>query len=425
MADYLVLRFPRDSTDTVEWVTVDTTGALIGDPATGDPLMAAAAVGDNKVLALVPGASVLRTRADIPVRGASKILQALPFAMEEQLATDVEQLHFAAGKREPDGKLPVATVERLEMEAWLELLAAAGIEPVGMYADSDAVSAIPNTTTLFVEADSITLRDADGFTAVTDLAGAETTLELWFRAREPDADDEPAAPVNMLVYITPEAQADPAIEGLISGLHTRVTSLDSRVLSDGALPRLAAQIVAEPGINLLQGRYAPRSNLAVYWPAWRVAAILLACFAVTVIGAKLFEISSLNRQAAALDTAIEQAIRYTFPEVREVRDARALLKSKLRALGRDSGTGSSTEFLDTLQTVAGAVGDPGDQRATLETVNYRSGVMELRVLAPNVEALDTIQKQIAKSGSLSAEIQSANPEGERVRGRIQIKSSGA
>ena len=425
MADYLVLRFPRDSTDTVEWVTVDSTGALIGDPAMGDPLMAAAAVGDNKVLALVPGASVLRTRADIPVRGASKILQALPFAMEEQLATDVDQLHFAAGKREPDGKLPVATVERLEMEAWLELLAAAGIEPVGLYADSDAVSAIPNTTTLFVEADSITLRDADGYTAVTDLAGAETTLELWFRSREPDEEGEPAAPVNMLVYITPDAQADPVIEGLISGLHTRVTSLDSRVLSDGALPRLAAQIVAEPGINLLQGRYAPRSNLTVYWPAWRVAAILLACFAVTVIGAKLFEISSLNRQAAALDTAIEQAIRYTFPEVREVRDARALLKSKLRALGRDSGTGSSTEFLDTLQTVAGAVGDPGDQRATLETVNYRSGVMELRVLAPNVEALDTIQKQIAKSGSLSAEIQSANPEGDRVRGRIQIKSSGA
>ncbi|MGI9342927.1 MAG: type II secretion system protein GspL [Gammaproteobacteria bacterium] len=425
MSDYLVLRFPRDSADTVEWVTVDTSGALIGDPATGDPLMAAAAVGDNKVLALVPGASVLRTRADIPVRGTAKILQALPFAMEEQLATDVDQLHFAAGKREPDGKLPVATVERLEMEAWLELLAAAGIEPVGLYADSDAVSAIPNTTTLFVEADSITLRDADGYTAVTDLAGAETTLELWFRSRAPDEEDEPAAPVNMLVYITPEAQADPAIEGLISGLHTQVTSLDSRVLSDGALPRLAAQIVAEPGINLLQGRYAPRSNLAVYWPAWRVAAILLACFAVTVIGAKLFEISSLNRQAAALDTAIEQAIRYTFPEVREVRDARALLKSKLRALGRDSGTGSSTEFLDTLQTVAGAVGDPGDERATLETVNYRSGVMELRVLAPNVEALDTIQKQIAKSGSLSAEIQSANPEGDRVRGRIQIKSSGA
>ena len=47
--------------------------------------------------------------------------------------------------------------------------------------------------------------------------------------------------------------------------------------------------------------------------------------------------------------------------------------------------------------------------------------MELRVLAPNVEALDTIQKEIVKSGGLDAEIQSANPEGDQVRGRIQIR----
>lgn len=426
MADYLVLRFPHGSTDTVEWVTVDAGGALIGDAAHGDPLMAAETAGDNKVVALVPGANVLRTSADIPVRGASKVQQALPFAMEEQLATDVDELHFAAGKRDAEGRLPVAVVERLEMEAWLELLAAAGIEPVGMYADSDAVGAIPNTTTLFIETDVITLRDADGYIAVTDHANVETTVDLWFRSREtPDDEDTTPPPVNMLVYVTEDAQANPATEAFISGLQPRVASLDVRVLGDGALPKLAAQAVAHPGVNLMQGRYAPRSNLAVYWPAWRVAAILLACLSVTLIGAKVLEISSLNRQAATLDTAIEQAIRYTFPEVREVRDARRLLDSKLRALGSGGASGSTTEFLDTLRVVAGAVSEGNDMNSKLETINYRSGVMELRVLAPDVESLDAIQKEIVKDGTLQAEIQSANPEGDKVRGRIQVTSTGA
>jgi len=426
MADYLVLRFRNGSTDNVEWVTVDVSGALIGEPGQGDPIMAAGAAGDNKVVALVPGASVLRTSADIPVRGTSKVLQALPFAMEENLATDVDELHFAAGKRDANGRLPIAVVERLEMEAWLELLAVAGIEPVSMYSDSDAVGAVPNTTTLFVEIDSLTLRDADGSVAVTDLDSAAATLELWFRSRDADEDEEaPKLPVNMLVYVTEEAHANPATGELISSLQPRVASLDLRVLGDGALPRLASQIVSQPGINLLQGRYAPRSNLTVYWPAWRVAAILLAGFAVTIIGAKILEISSLRQQAANLDTAIEQGIRYTFPEVREVRDARALLQSKLRALGRGTSGGSSTEFLDTLQVVATAVTGAEVAGAKLETVNYRSGVMELRVLAPNVEALDSIQKQIAKAGTLEAEIQSANPEGTQVRGRIQIRTPGA
>jgi len=427
MADYLVLRFPSGSTDYVEWVTVDPGGALVGEPGQGDPIMAAGVAGDSKVVALVPGASVLRTTADIPVRGANKVLQALPFAMEENLATDVENLHFAAGKRDADGRLSIAVVERLEMEAWLELLAVAGIEPVSMYADSDAVGAVPNTTTLFVEETSVVLRDADGSVAVTDLDSAEATLELWFRSRDMDDDDDraPKMPVNMLVYVTEDAHANPATGALIANLQPRVASLDVRVLGDGALPRLASQIVSQPGINLLQGRYAPRSNLAAYWPAWRVAAILLASLAVTVIGAKVLEISSLRQQAASLDTAIEQGIRYTFPEVREVRDARALLQSKLRALGRGPSDGGSTEFLETLQVVATAVAGAEDTSAKLETINYRSGVMELRVLAPNVEALDTIQKQIVKAGTLDAEIQSANPEGDQVRGRIQVTTPGA
>ncbi len=428
MADFLILRFGTGSTESVEWVMVDGSGALIGEPARGDPIAAAAIAGDNKVIALVPGASVLRTTADIPVRGATKVLQALPFAMEEQLATDVDHLHFAAGKRDASGRLPVAVVECLEIEAWLELLAAAGIDPVGMYADSDAVSAIPNTTTLFFEADSVTMRDSDGSVVVSDLDNAETALDLWFRSRRVETDDEDAgpAPVHLLVYLTEEARSNAATDSLLASLQPRVESADVRVLGEGALPRLAAQIVAEPGVNLLQGKYAPRSNWAVYWPAWRVAAILLASLAVTLVGANILEISSLSRQAAALDTAIEQAIRYTFPEVRQVQagNARNLLQSKLRALGGSADTDSSTEFLDILQVVADAVSGSDGGTAKVETINYRSGVMELRVLAPNVEALDTIQKQIVKAGSLTAEIQSANPEGDRVRGRIQVRSSG-
>ncbi|TDJ46317.1 MAG: hypothetical protein E2O52_05270 [Gammaproteobacteria bacterium] len=423
MAEFLVLRFSDRAAETVEWVTVDQTGALIGEPATGDPIAAAAAALGHKVIALVPSTSVLRTTADIPIRGTSKLLQALPYAMEEQLAADVEELHFAFGKRDAAGRLPVAVVQRLAMEAWLELLAAAGLEPVALYADSDAISIVPNTTTLFVEADLLTLRDADGSVLIADIEGADTLLRLWLNAR-PAAGDNDDAPtqINVLAYAVPAAQTQ--ADALLAPLASRVASTDVRLLADGALPRLAAQIVVAPGVNLLQGRYAPRSSLAAYWPVWRVAAILLVCLGITLIGAKILEITSLNRQVATLDTAIEQGIRYTFPEVREVRDARALLKSKLRGLGSGSG-GGNTEFLDTLRAVATAVAASGANQTKVETINYRKGIMELRVTTPNVESLDTIQKAISKGGSLQAEIQSANPEGDEVRGRIQIKGRGA
>jgi general secretion pathway protein L len=422
MAEFLVMRFHDCATEAVEWITVDQTGALIGELATGDPLSAAAAAIGHKVIALVPGIHVLRTQIKMPVRGTAKIMQALPYAMEEQLAADVDELHFAVGKRDSAGDLQVAVVERLAMEAWLELLAAAGLEPIGFYADSDAIGVVPNTTTLFVEADTVTLRDASGSILVADLDSAETTLELWLAARaKAAADDSSASAINLLAYVEPAAQT--RVDALLAGLSTQVESVDVRLLGDGALPRLASQIVVEPGVNLLQGMYSPRSNYGAYWLAWRAAAILLASLGLVVVGAQILEISQLNRQAAALDTAIEQGIRYTFPEVREVRDARGLLQSKLRGLG--AATGGNSDFLDTLGAVAAAVTAPDGDVANVETINYRSGVMELRVTAPNVQSLDEIQKEIIKGNSLQAEIQSANPEGDKVRGRIQIKAKGA
>jgi len=422
MSDFFVMRFRRDTTDVVEWVTVDAHGAMLGEPGEGELQVAAQAIGESRVIVLVPATAVLRTSAIVPVRGTAKILQALPFAMEEQLATDVDDLHFAAGKRNGEGQLPVAVVERTAIGAWLDSLTEAGIKPSALYAESDAVSAIPNTTTLFIERDSILLREADGSIAVTDPVGAEAIVELWLNTQKSADDDEdlPMPRSNLLIYETEEVREEPTIEALIVGLQSRVASLDVRVLGDGALARLASQIVTEPGINLLQGAYAPASNLKVYWSAWRAAAILLACLTVALLGTKLLEIAALRQQAANLDSAIEQAIRYTFPEVREIRDARALLQSKLRGVRGPSAAGTQTEFLDTLQAVAGALSDGADTK--LETINYRSGVTELRVLAPNVEALDTIQKQITKDDGLQAEIQSANPEGDQVRGRIQIRS---
>ena len=77
------------------------------------------------------------------------------------------------------------------------------------------------------------------------------------------------------------------------------------------------------------------------------------------------------------------------------------------------------------QVLSRSVAEQRTVNAKLETINYRGGVMELRILAPNVDSLDTIQKTISKNSDLSAEIQSANPEGNQVLGRLQIKRPGA
>jgi general secretion pathway protein L len=418
MSELLVIRLDAGGAGTAQWVAVDATGAVSGATGAGLLADAAPAAAGRSVTVLVPARDVLRTRADVPLKGGAKLQQALPFALEEQLAEDIDVLHFAAGARGEDGRLDVAAVRRDTLAGWLAALEAAGIVPQRVCSEADAVAPMPNTATLAVQEDAAVLVEPDGTSTAMDADAVEGVLALWL-ARRPAAGDPEAVPLHLVAYGSPGALAP--LEPVWDELRPRVETLDVRVLAEGLLPRLAAQAATAPGVNLLQGAYARRSGVGAWWPAWRVAAALLAAFALLATAAALLELRALRREVAALDATIDQAFHYVFPDAGPIQDARAQLSSQLQLLGGQGG-GASHEFLDTLRAVAQALSANGGAR--VEAVSYRTGTMELRLRAPNVEALDRIQQLVSQSGGLEAQIQSANAAGEEVVGRLQITRQG-
>ena len=68
----------------------------------------------------MPGTDVLLAEPEVPVKAGAKLAQVVPYALEEQLAEDIENLHFAVGKRAQDSlTTPVAVVPRTLMENWI------------------------------------------------------------------------------------------------------------------------------------------------------------------------------------------------------------------------------------------------------------------------------------------------------------------
>ncbi len=418
MSEFLVIRLDPSPRETATWVAVDETGALLGPVGGGELTEAVAAAESRQIIVLIPALDVLRTRVTVPVKGsAAKVLQAVPFALEEQLAEDVEALHFAAGSREADGRVPVAVVKREVMDAVRGRLAGSGLAVQKIYVESDAVGGMPNTATLLVEEDSAVLAEADGSITAMDTGEVAGLLELWLARQEAAGDEMP--PLHLVVYGPPAPLA--ALGADLENLRPRLASLEVRSLAEGALPRLAARVVTAPGINLLQGDYAQRSSLMVHWPAWRAAAILLLTVGVLGVGAQIAEIRRMRGEIAALDRSIDQAFHYVFPDAGPIQDARTELSSRLQELGA-ANAGGSHEFLDTLRMVAQAA---GNSQTHIEGVNYRAGTMELRIRAPTVEALDRIQQAVTQAGGMKAQIQSANASGtNEVVGRLQITRAG-
>src|ERR1700722_2764843 len=151
MADWLIIRLPRTPAEQASWIVADARGVAIEAPAGGPLNLAQPAAADLHVCVRVPGTDVLMMEPELTTKAGAKLAQMVPYALEEQLAEDIDELHFAIGRRGADSarrtgdaaRTPVAVVARALMDEWLGAVQAAGIVPESMYADADFLPGDP------------------------------------------------------------------------------------------------------------------------------------------------------------------------------------------------------------------------------------------------------------------------------------------
>lgn len=413
MSDTLVIRLDPAAPERGAWVVVDAEGRRIGAPGAGALADAVEAAAGRRVAVLVPAEDVLLTRAELPVRGAGKILKALPFALEEQIAEDIEALHFAAGR--PEGhEVPAAAVDRERLEGWLAALQAAGLEPQLLCSEAEGSPAAPNHLNWLLDEHRCLARSGEGIPLMLEVTAVADALRFG-----PGFPGDEGQPRHLSVYLTPAAMERHG--AALEALRDEIATVEIRVLPDGVLPHLAAGIVARAPINLLQGHFAPRTQVDRLWRPWRAAAALLAVLAVVMLARQGLELWQLQREEARLDAAIAAAFQQALPGAR-MEDPRFQVERRLAALRGTAGPGDAG-FLEAIETVGAALA--GNQGLSIEAVSYRSGVLDLKLVAPSVEALEAFRQAMIRDGDYAATIQQADPRGEAVEGRIQLTGEGA
>jgi general secretion pathway protein L len=418
MAEYLVIRLPTDRDAAADWIAVDSNGTRVSAPVTGPLEEAASDVGDRSVIVLVPAATVLTTMADIPVKRGPRLLSALPFALEEQLADDVDDLHFAAGSRGENGLLPVAVVAHSLMDSWLQRLEKAQITAVSVIPENHGLARIPGTLSLLVADDLVMFNDGAQNEFVLRSVKPSDALAVAGALNDAD-DDEPDATGHLLVYCEPDDEK--RFEHDWIALRHELASVDINLLPDGVLPRLAVTVAAGRGINLLQGRYGAKTEVGKLFRPWRLAALLLLGLGVVGLAGKGVDYYRLSQEEAELKAQFSEIYREIRPQDnREILDPVATVNSIRRGTG---GPSAAQVFLPSLQQLSVAM----QQNATadIEAISYRAGVIDVRLTAPDVATLDSIQKIVSSSGRFSASIQSTDQVGDKVNSRIQIRETGA
>jgi len=410
MAEWLILRLARGQEERVSWMSADARGQPLAAPQSGTLSQAAALAAGRRLAVIVPSSDVLMTTVDLPVKSGVRVQQVVPYALEEQLAADIETLHFALGERDGhSGRTAVAVVTHALMEQWLGVSSAVGLTPEAVCTEAALLPENPGNVVVMLEGDTLCVRRA-GL-----MAQALPALDIGVALTAVLGED--AGTEDLIFYATPEDWQRRSTE--VEALRGRCASLKVQLLSAGPLPLLAPQLADGRFLNLLSNDYAPKRTLGAAARRWRLVAMLaVALFALHVSGLAL-QLQLQRHDERTLDAAIGTLARRFIPgdsgqgTVRERIEQRVL---GAQALGRQSG------LIPALSVLAQALQGAGG--AQLQSLSFRDDGLDLTVQAPAAQNLEHVDQSLRSNG-WQAQLVSGSSAGSVYQGHIQAQAPGS
>ncbi|MCW8919197.1 MAG: type II secretion system protein GspL [Gammaproteobacteria bacterium] len=362
----------------------------------------------ERVVVLLPATSLLTLRTTLPPLPGQKLRHAVPYAVEEQLAEEVEAYHFALGKRLADGTLPLLAVNRGQMETWGREFTEAEIRPHACFNEAQLLPWQPGEASLLLECDGALLRLSAHEAYSLPLATLETLLQL---ALFPLPQGEGAVTALRIYDARGEGAAAPAWAGVLGELEQHYTVIDD------PLPLLLSGH-DNHAIDLLQGEFGRKEQLGRIWRPWRATAALLAGWLLLGAGEAIYDYQRLAGEERRLYQAVEQLYRDTFPEAKNVVNPKVQMERKLAELQMGGGGGAFVTLLGASGPVLSEA-----KGVRLQNLRYRQGELELELELVDLPTLDSLKASLRQRG-LEVEIRNASSRDNRVEGRVAIREMG-
>lgn len=350
----------------------------------------------SDVVIAVPGQDVFLTQVTLPTGSKKHLDKVIPYALEEELAADIETLHFAWPETKAS-TIPVAVVEKAHMQQWLGVLSESGIEPNRWLPDIFLLPAHENEWHAIELGHSVLVRTSvwQGF-AVERAAFSELA---------PILSSEYEPPEKIIHYGAIDWPQPPTV----------LESADIEVPMTIAV----AALQSNAEINLRQGAFRARKqrqSSSLPWKPLAIAASVLFVLAITLNGIKYWQ---LEQQRASLQVKAEQLYREAFPGESRIVNLRAQLQQKIERLGGAGNTESSViAALDSLQPAFQA-----EPAVKLELLRFQNNELRLQATAESFSQLEAFQRA-AQNNGVAIEAGSMSNRGSQVSGALTIELQG-
>jgi len=360
----------------------------------------------TRVHVWTPPADTLLTQAALPTRSRAKIQQALPYALEDQLIGEPDQLHFAYRILE-NNNLAVAVTARERLQTWISQLTAAGLRPSSFCPAELMLPFTAGSWSAAFHEDELWVRTGTGSGFVC-AAGADTPpsmLEMMLReAREKDH-----APQSLVILQAPSG-FDQSTWATRLDLGVQVEKQDFWAIHHEPIPAM----------NLLQGAFAPNSQVRELAPALRPAAIMLA---VWLIGSLVFDLSEwwqLKRAHENIQREMTSLFQRTFPGA-VVQDPALQMERLVGDMQGKTGKASANDLLPLLGSVAPVM--RASPQIKLRGMQYGDSRLTLEITLPDFQTMETVKNAFTARG-MQVEVVGANSTASGVESRLRLSQPG-
>jgi len=407
MRNTLLLRKDSSGEDGWRWLRLDASGEPQGSIHAGSLSDAAGEAPGLRVVVLAPGKDCLLTQVDIPGRSSrQKLLRAVPFALEEQLSDEVENLHFAVGTTMVGDAWPVAVISKDYMETLQAGFTQAGLDVQQVIPEMLAVPYAGNEISVLVENDVALVRTG----SVAGYAVDSDNLGMLLALQQVGEDEQLPA---LHLYVRQDNLQPDTAEFMGE---TRVNPY-----SGDPLTVFAAGVDAQ-AINLLQGDYGRAGDWARVLRPWRVTAALLLAGVLVSNVAMGIDYYRLSQERDQLNAQIEETFKKALPGSKRMVNPRVQMQQQLDSLQRRAGAGGG--FLSLLGQSGVVL--KGMQGVEINGASFRAGRLDIDLTVANLQLLDQLKQALIQPGKLAVEIQTATTgKDQRVQSRLRIEASGS
>ena len=398
MAEPIIVRLINQQDLIVQWLPVKPTG--VSEIQQGNLQALAKSIANRSVILLLPASDVLLLAIDLPVKSNNQIKKALPFALEELLADEMETYHLV-WHREVKGKLYVAAINQEKFKSCLAGFEEHGIKLDSVYSETLCLPYIEGSCSLLIENQRAILKTA------TWLGGGIDTnilpivldkilmdnpslqpLHCW-------SNDEPAQWLSELSVNLSYHKIDPVL-----------------LLLETDVKKLKGEL------NLLTQAFEQKNSLSVQWKQWLPAFCIILLTVILQISVLLNGYWQKKQELATLEAQTVSLFKQTFPEVKRLVNIKVQAEQQLIDLKKQSKSKGS-QFMQLLYKTGEVL--TVNSGVEMRQLDYINEILQIQLNAPDISQVEQIKQQLESTDALSVKIQSTEVTSNSVQVNYEIK----